>query len=442
MRPSKFLLKVLFFWLLLGVVVALLQFNKNQFFIFSEMLFWGYFCVLLSLLLLDYLSIKKPPKLIVTRDIPSSMALGVKQTIIIKLINQSHHTHKITLTDMPSAHAKIENLPQSFSIRPEQFVELQYDIIPMQRGLLEFLQVCCQIKSRWQLWEKNFNYGELESVKIYPNYKPLFASSFVNSEHLFYDMGIKVGQQRGEGTDFHQLREFRKSDSLRQIDWRATARFHKPISREYQQEQDQQVIFMLDCGRRMRAKDEEISHFDHSLNAMLISAFIALRQGDGVGLMTFAAKPLWLSAQKGMQQIGRLLDQVYDVHSTTSISDFIEASQQLLKRQTKRSLIIILSSLEPEDKEELQKAVALLSPYHIVIVASMKPQSIENALLSEITTIESALSYLGASSYDIKRATVLSQLRSEHVFVIDTKPSQLHVSLISEYLALKRSGLF
>jgi len=38
------------------------------------------------------------------------------------------------------------------------------------------------------------------------------------------------------------LRDFRVGDSLRQIDWRATARFQKPISREYQEERNQQVL--------------------------------------------------------------------------------------------------------------------------------------------------------------------------------------------------------
>jgi len=36
--------------------------------------------------------------------------------------------------------------------------------------------------------------------------------------------------------DFHQLREYRLGDSLRRIDWKATARMHRLISREYQDE--------------------------------------------------------------------------------------------------------------------------------------------------------------------------------------------------------------
>ena len=61
-------------------------------------------------------------------------------------------------------------------------------------------------------------------------------------------IGVRRRQRRGEGQDFHQLREYRAGDSLRQIDWKATSRYRRLISKEYQDERDQQVVFLLDCG--------------------------------------------------------------------------------------------------------------------------------------------------------------------------------------------------
>ncbi|MCL8396369.1 DUF58 domain-containing protein, partial [Pseudomonas aeruginosa] len=59
-------------------------------------------------------------------------------------------------------------------------------------------------------------------------------------------VGAHVKRRRGEGTDFHQMREYRVGDSLRQLDWKATARARKLISREYQDEKNQQLLLMLD----------------------------------------------------------------------------------------------------------------------------------------------------------------------------------------------------
>src|SRR3546814_17485646 len=68
-------------------------------------------------------------------------------------------------------------------------------------------------------------------------------------------VGAHLKRRRGEGTDFHQMREYRIGDSLRQIDWKATARARKLISHEYQDEKNQQLIVVLDTGRRMLARE-------------------------------------------------------------------------------------------------------------------------------------------------------------------------------------------
>jgi uncharacterized protein (DUF58 family) len=43
----------------------------------------------------------------------------------------------------------------------------------------------------------------------------------------------------------------------------------------------------MDCGRHMRNHDDLLSHFDHALNALLLLSYVALRQGDAVGLLSF-----------------------------------------------------------------------------------------------------------------------------------------------------------
>ena len=85
--------------------------------------------------------------------------------------------------------------------------------------------------------------------------------------------------RRGEGMEFHQLREYRQGDSQRAIDWKATSRTARLISREYEDEKDQRVLLVVDCGRRMASKDGELSHFDHTLNAALLLAHVGAAPG-------------------------------------------------------------------------------------------------------------------------------------------------------------------
>ncbi len=441
MKPSRLLLQLLLIWLLLGLLAAAATVFEWPRTYEVKLLFWCWFALLALLAILDGYALRRP-RLEATRSLEQHLALGVRQRVGIKVSNHEPHRLQLWLTDFPPAHLHLEGLPIKLELDPGAFAEVRYAITPRRRGLAEFEQICCRVRSGWGLWEKNYYFGEAGRSKIYPNYKPLFRSSFVGSDQLYTDLGLQLRQRRGEGTDFHQLRDFRVGDSLRQIDWRATARFNKPISREYQEERDQQVVFLLDCGRRMRAKDGEISHFDHALNALLISAFVALRQGDSVGLLSFAGQSRWVAPIKGRFQISHLLDQVYDLDSSAAASDYLEVARQLMTRQSRRSLIILISSLEPQDRDDMVNAARLLAQHHLVMVASMRQQVLTDTLAAEVVSMDDALKYCGVSHHLQEQAAMYTQLRSDNVIVADTAPAHMHSTLINEYMALKRSGIF
>jgi len=442
MRPSRYLLLLLAGWVLLGLIATMARLLDGRYGLQLSFLFWAYFVFLLLIALLDGFASRWRPKLKIERRLDPYLALSVRQSVFIKVTNQTGSRQHLTITDTPPSQLQLADLPFKTSLVPGEFVDIRYHVTPHHRGLAEFGQVCCRMLSPWKLWERTYYFCEPQQAKIYPNYKPLFKSSFVNSEQLYSDWGIRLRQRRGEGTDFHQLRDFRVGDSLRQIDWRATARFQRPISREYQEERDQQVVFLLDCGRRMRAKDGDISHFDHALNALLLSAFIALRQGDSVGLLSFAGSSRWVSPVKGRSQISYLLEQIYDLDSTLATSDYLDVAQMLISQQPKRSLIILISSVEPEDRDDLTAAANLLSKHHLVLIASMRQQVLTDAQHNDIESLDDALKYCGASQHLQKQQALHTELRGRNIIVTDTRPSQMHTALVSEYMALKRSGVF
>ena len=441
MKPSRRLLLLLAVWLLLGLLAAVATLLEWRQAFEVKAIFWSWLVLVVLLAALDARALRRP-RLRAARGLDPHLALGIGQRVDVSLANEDRRRLSFWFTDFPPPQVELEGLPVELELEPGATADLCYSIRPCERGSAEFGQVCCRVKSSWKLWEKNFFFGEPQQSKIYPNYKPLFRSSFIGSDQLYADLGLQLRQRRGEGTDFHQLRDFRIGDSLRQVDWRATARFQKPISREYQEERDQQVVFLLDCGRRMRAKDGAISHFDHALNALLISAFVALRQGDSVGLLSFAGQSRWVAPIKGRFQISRLLDQIYDLRSSPATSDYLEVAQLLLTRQSRRSLIILISSLEPQDREDLTRAAQLLSQHHLVMIASMRQQALTDTVAAEVVSIGDALKFCGVAHHMHDQAAMFAELRSNNIIVADTQPAYMHSTLINEYMTLKRGGLF
>src|SRR5438477_10673087 len=74
------------------------------------------------------------------------------------------------------------------------------------------------------------------------------------AEALRREAGTKPVRQLGEGRLFESLREWVPGDDLRHIDWKATARRRKVITRQYEAERRQQVLLVLDTGRLMTAE--------------------------------------------------------------------------------------------------------------------------------------------------------------------------------------------
>jgi len=245
---------------------------------------------------------------------------------------------------------------------------------------------------------------------------------------------------QGEGSDFHQLREFRDGDSLRQIDWKATSRVQKLITREYQQERDQQIVFLLDCSMRMRHTGDNASHMDNALNALVLLAHVALRQGDSTGLMTFGGVERWIPPAKGPKAASRLVNGVFDIEATHEMPDYDSAVESLQHRLKKRALIILVTNLRNEDGHTALNALQRLSKKHVVLIADLRETDFEHALVASTTSINDAVQWFSSESYQQERRSRHQLARASGATLIDVMPEKLSASLITEYLAIKNRG--
>lgn len=406
------------------------------------------------ILLMDYITSFANIRSIieVKRDLQGSLPLGVTRTVHLRIHNHSNKSRSLSVFDHFPTQVNSKGLPVFLSIASEQHADVSYNITPIERGKLIFPQVQIQLQSLFKFWKRNIFLPVHSETRIYPNFAAISNYALLATDNNLSQMGIIKKRRRGEGQDFHQLREYREGDSLRQIDWKATSRVQKIISREYQDERDQEIIFMLDCGHRMLAKDDDLSHFDHTLNALLLLSYVALRQGDAVGLGTFAASATdenanttdqqrWLTPRKGQHVVQHILNAVYDLQPGSEAPDYSKAATDLLVRHKKRSLVIILTNVRDEDTDDLLPAVTLLRKRHLVLVASLKETSIENTIDKPINDLQGALDNAAAQQYLQYRQKTFEQLTNHGVNTLDVSPNKLTVELINAYLGIKRSGL-
>ena len=376
----------------------------------------------------------------VRRIMPHAFALGVARDISIRLVNGGARELRLVIFDFTPTLLRVEGMPCTVRATAGEEIEINYRVLPIQRGPAAFGYVDALIDSPWGLWQAGAWLGTPETVRVYPNFAAVAKFALLATDHRLSRLGIKLKRRRGAGLDFHQLREYREGDSLRQIDWKATTRQGKLISREYQDERDQRVVFLLDCSRRMRAQDGDLSHFDYVLNSMMLLAHVALKQGDSVGALSFGGVERFFAPAKGAATLNALTNTFYDIEPQANTGDYLGAAQRLMRDVPKRTLVILLTNLRDEDEDELALATRVLSAKHLVVVASLRESVLREMSSVTVSNLDDALAVSATHHYLEQRRAAFARLTGRETLALDVEPKELPIALVNQYLEIKRSG--
>lgn len=433
MRPSQRLL-YLFVALTVGGLVTV---------IWPQALMpWIWLAALASIVaLLDALRLQRGGVPEVTRRLTRSLALGKNRDVDIELINEHGQAIVADVYDHHPPTFVVEGLPRRVRIEPHAFTRFKYRMHPTERGIHHFQSVELRLYSPLALWTRRVLVEAPASVDVFPNFAAVTKYAILGTDSQISAGSLHRRPRRGEGLEFHQLREYRVGDTFRQIDWKATARTGKLVAKEYQEERDQQVVFMLDTGRRMLAKEGELSHFDHVLNALLLLSYVALRQGDAVGFLTCGAEPQWMKPRKGLTAVNVLANRLFDLKPQPVAVDYQAAATQLALRQKRRALVIMMTNIRDEDSDDLEVALRLLRRRHLVMIASLRESAIDARFEEEIVEFGDALRFASTHHHLESRRATHETLASKGVLVQDTTCDELPAAITNRYLEIKRAGM-
>jgi uncharacterized protein (DUF58 family) len=315
------------------------------------------------------------------RRLPHAFAVGSSVGVRVSLANPGRRRRRGRYFELADPSLKIPAMPLRFAVGPGENETFEFELTPTARGVKSFEAGQLRLRSVLGLLDWNVLIGSPESRRVFPDFKRQASFAWLAADQRLAELGIKKVRRRGTGTDFDQLSEYRPGDPVRHIDWKATLKHGRPIARVFQDQRDQSVMFLLDCGRRMRADDTQsgigASHFDQSLDALMLLTFVALAQGDAVGAMTFGTPPgqeKRFAPRKGRQTLNALMAELGDVEPAAVFSDYLGAATELIRRQRKRGLVVLVTNCRDEDAAELLAALNLLRTRHVVIVANLREQ--------------------------------------------------------------------
>lgn len=378
----------------------------------------------------------------ITRTCDDKLSLGAENRIRIDVRNSAHTRLVGAVRDEYPESTTAPGNVMSLDIPPRSEAHLTYLVTPSNRGVFEFGDIYLRLRGPLGLTTRQIRYPAKRTVKVYPNLIDVRRYEIGMRRNRTMQPGQRTAHSRGRGTEFESLRDYTLDDEFRSIDWKATARRGKPISRQYQQERSQSVLILLDCGRVMGAVVDGLSRLDHSINAAMMLAQVSALAGDKVGLMAFdrdAAR--FLPPKPGKSQFLRLLSVAYDLKEGEDDSDYAKAISYLSARWTRRSLVVVFTELtDLESSMPLITQLSSLAKRHLCVCVMLSDPSVAAAAAGPVTSAEDVFESAAARQLLQVRKLAAARMSAAGVLVIDAQPGDLTSSVVNAYSNVKATA--
>ena len=399
--------------------------------------------LLLGTAALDLFVTPRARRIRISRHVSEVLSVGARNPVELRLLNQSKTSLELEVSDEPPEPGVTEGLPLRLSLPPWKERAALYHFEPQRRGHSRFANVHLRYRSFLGLWtiqdRRRLNFA----VRIYPDISAVRRYDLLACRNRLQETGFKLWRLRGRGGDFERLREYRREDEVRDIDWKATAKHRRLISREFTIDRNQNVFILLDCGRSMLNETEGISHLDRGLNAAVILSYIALSQGDNVGLMAFSNRvERYVRPVRGKPAVQTLLQQTFDLYPRRVASDYGMACEEVMRRQRKRALVILVThTLDEQHVVSIRSYISSLTASHLLLLVFLRDISLANLANTVPGDDVEAFHTAAAGELLATQAQEMAELRESGSLVLETLPTQLSSHLINQYLDLKARHL-
>jgi len=399
--------------------------------------------VLALVAMADLYRMVRPEQIEILRETSDVLSVGAANPVVLRVLSRAPRPITVEITDEPPVPSRSEGLPFEATLTPQREVEATYHLYPQKRGPNQFRNVYFRYRSPLGLWSQNVQRQLVDDVRIYPDIRTVRRFDLLAKRNRLSEMGLKLWRLRGKEGEFERLREYRREDEMRQIDWSATAKHQKLISREYTTERNQNIVILLDCGRSMLNETDGISHLDRGLNAAIILSYIALGQGDNVSLVAFSNRiERYVGPLRGKAAIQSLIQKTYDLEPRHEASDYGLACEDLLRRQKKRALVLLITyALDDQHLDAIGRYLRSLISSHLFLCVLLKDLPLVGLAERVPETDVEAYQVAAAAEMLAAQERRLSVLRARGIHAIEVVPNELAAEVINHYLDVKARHL-
>ncbi len=399
----------------------------------------GYDAAIVLVAALSFLLSARSGQIVVERRLPQHLSLGAVNQVGWDIRNLALSSVRFDLTEDVPEDIQAEAPSVSGTILPRASAELRYGVRPTCRGRFEFGDIFLRWHAPLGLLIRQRRIRARHAVKVYPNVASLARYELAAQRHRRTEVGLMPVRLRGRGSMFESLRDYVPGDDLADVAWKASARHGRLITRNYETERSQNVLVVLDCGRLMVPQVDELSRLDCAINASLLLSYVAMKQGDYIGLVAFSDRiEAYVPPVKGRAAMCRMNEALYRLEARLREPDYEQVCKFLALRHRKRSLIVILTDvIDKNASSALLAYTARFARYHLPLCVTLRNRQVEQLAAAEPRGVPDCFSKAVALEMLARRAEALARMRQSGVDVLDVDPRHLTPQLLNRYLLLK-----
>jgi len=212
---------------------------------------------------------------------------------------------KLRVVASPAVQTWIE--PVAGQVHATGSVRIKIRVRALRVGYHGIYGLALEVRGAPGLFEVPLTFANPFGVEVLPRAlaRPLTTAHGGRSRTLA--MAGRAGNQRGDGTDLRELREHLPGDPFRRIAWKASARRGKLVVKEFEREERDVVVVVLDASVELWAGPMGGAPLDRAVDLCATLCTHHLGRGDLVGLKIVGARMLASVAPgKGRAQLNRI----------------------------------------------------------------------------------------------------------------------------------------
>ena len=405
---------------------------------------WMLTTIIIVILVIDLLMLYGSKKTIKARRLlPDKFSNSDQNPVPVTITNSYNFKTFIDVIDELPVQFQKRDFSYQVSLIPNEIHNFEYLVRPVDRGEYYFGHLNIYVSTPLKVIKRKFQFQNEQMVMVYPSIIQMQKYDFLAISNSLTQMGLKKIRRIGNTSEFEQIKEYVQGDDFRTINWKATAKRAELMVNQYQDEKSQPIYSVIDTGRVMKMPFNGLKLLDYAINSTLAFSNVALKKYDKVGMLSFSKKiETFLPAIHKLTYLNRILENLYNIDTQFSDSDYGLLYAQLKRKVTHRSLLLLYTNFEHISALKRQMPyLQAISKKHVLVVVLFENTELSTILKENAEDLQSIYHKTIAEKFAFEKRLMVKELQKHGIQSILTAPENLTINTINKYLEIKARGL-